>query len=81
MEAEELEVIHLELKYCERCGGLWMRPRGSQEVYCDACLAPISELPGVRRRRGRPRLPVNDRVELKSQQQCLLLVCGEGGNA
>jgi len=81
MEAEELEIIHLELKYCERCGGLWMRPLGSQEVYCNTCVAPISELPGVRRRKSRPRLPVNDRVEIKCQQEGLLLVCSEGGNA
>ena len=81
MKGEELEVVQLELKYCERCGGLWMRTLGSQEVYCGACVAPISELPGVRRRKSKPRLPVNDKVEIKCQQECVLLVCGQGGHA
>jgi hypothetical protein len=26
MEIDELNVV-LDLKYCERCGGLWLRPR------------------------------------------------------
>ena len=26
MEGQEIQV---ELKYCERCGGLWLRPRGA----------------------------------------------------
>ena len=29
--------IQLELKYCERCGGLWLRPRGSELVFCGSC--------------------------------------------
>jgi len=81
MEIEDLEIVQLELKYCERCGGLWMRVQGSQEVYCSGCAASILELPGVRQRRSKPRLPVNDKVEIKSQQRALALVCGEGGNA
>jgi Zn-finger nucleic acid-binding protein len=35
--ARESSVILLELKYCERCGGLWLRPRGSNLIYCAAC--------------------------------------------
>lgn len=40
----------LELKYCERCGGLWFRPQGGEEVYCGKCLAVINELPAVQKR-------------------------------
>lgn len=29
--------IQLELKYCERCGGLWLRPKGSGLVLCSGC--------------------------------------------
>jgi hypothetical protein len=29
--------ILIELKYCERCGGLWLRPQGSNTVYCASC--------------------------------------------
>ncbi len=36
----------LELKYCEFCGALWMRPRGSVEPYCPRCTRWIeTELP------------------------------------
>jgi uncharacterized Zn finger protein (UPF0148 family) len=80
METEGLEIIRLELKYCERCGGLWVRTRGTGEVYCPACAAEMLNLPAGRRRR-RPLLLVNDRVEIKSQGEQLSAVCGEGGNA
>ena len=26
-----------ELKYCEFCGALWLRPCGSADVYCASC--------------------------------------------
>jgi Zn-finger nucleic acid-binding protein len=29
--------ILIELKYCERCGGLWLRPQGADAVYCAGC--------------------------------------------
>ena len=51
----------VELKYCESCGGLRVRPMGSGLVYCSSCEAqhadervPLLALPGPRRR---PRLP------------------------
>jgi hypothetical protein len=50
--------LRLELKYCERCGGLWLRPTGGGQVYCAACGRAMAELPpastereGVRRGR------------------------------
>jgi Zn-finger nucleic acid-binding protein len=43
METERLEIVHLELKYCERCGGLWLRRRGEAHVYCNACSLQRSE--------------------------------------
>lgn len=33
----------LELKYCERCGGLWLRPVGSGEILCVKCAGQVSE--------------------------------------
>ena len=80
MEIEGLEIVRLELKYCERCGGLWMRTWGTEDVYCPSCAVEMSDLPAVRRRR-KPHLLVNDRVEIKSQSEDLSLFCGEGGNA
>ena len=29
--------VLLELKYCERCGGLWLRLKGSEMVFCVKC--------------------------------------------
>jgi hypothetical protein len=39
------EGIQLDLKYCERCGGLWLRPYGTDGVYCAACGAYFAERP------------------------------------
>jgi hypothetical protein len=42
----------LELKYCERCGGLWLRPQGGDAVYCAPCERDIAELPPIRSHGG-----------------------------
>lgn len=36
---------HFELKYCERCAGLWLRPESTMTPYCPACEAFMAELP------------------------------------
>ena len=38
-------VVGLELKYCEQCGGLWLRRRGSDECYCSACASCLEDIP------------------------------------
>ncbi|MGA8273772.1 MAG: hypothetical protein WB919_19575 [Candidatus Sulfotelmatobacter sp.] len=38
-------MVSLELKYCERCGGLWLRPVGGEQIYCVTCARQIAELP------------------------------------
>lgn len=47
----------LELKYCERCGGLWLRPVGGGQIYCTICSRAMAELPApsteVKRRTGK----------------------------
>ena len=81
MEMEGFEIVRLELKYCERCGGLWMRTWGTDDIYCPPCALEMSDMPPVRRR-ARPFLLVDDRVGIKSE--CELLAAelfGEGGNA
>lgn len=35
----------VELKYCERCGGLWLRPRGGAGVHCASCRVRFAALP------------------------------------
>lgn len=34
-----------ELKYCERCGALWVRPVDVEQVYCAACEREVDDLP------------------------------------
>ena len=35
----------VEMKYCERCGALWVRASGSRNVYCCRCERQMRELP------------------------------------
>lgn len=37
--------IHIELKYCERCGGLWLRVQGADGVYCAKCRGHLAAAP------------------------------------
>ncbi len=48
----------LYLKYCERCGGLWLRPEDAVTPYCSACRHLMAQLPArAPRATRRPRLP------------------------
>ena len=47
---ETASELQLELKYCERCGGLWLRPAGRMQVYCATCAGEMAKLPAVSRR-------------------------------
>jgi hypothetical protein len=42
------QYLRLELKYCEGCGGLWLRPTGSTVPYCRACDRRLAELAPAR---------------------------------
>lgn len=37
--------MRLELKYCERCGGLWLRPVAGGQIYCRNCAKEVAQLP------------------------------------
>ncbi len=51
--------IRMELKYCERCGGLWLRPCGAGAC-CPPCAEQLQHAETILRpgrpRRGRPPL-------------------------
>jgi len=36
-----------ELKYCERCGALWVRPVDAEQIYCAECGREVDDLPPV----------------------------------
>jgi len=66
----EAEGVAMELKYCERCGGLWLRPQGEVEVYCLSCRVRMAEMPRpARERSGKPRLPCPKPEDLQGQVQ------------
>jgi hypothetical protein len=44
--------LQVELKYCERCGGLWLRPAGGGQIYCAACGQEMAKLPAASSERG-----------------------------
>jgi Zn-finger nucleic acid-binding protein len=81
MEIEDHEIIQLELKYCERCGGLWLRLEGAPEVYCAPCALEMQQLPAPRRMTTRPRVPGDHKLAVKAQAAGWTMICGTGGNA
>ena len=75
MEGSEIQV---ELKYCERCGGLWLRPQGTNGVYCGSCRACLAATPNPgeapprkarSRRKARARTSDVQREDLQSSAQ------------
>ena len=51
----------VELKYCEHCGGLWVREAGAG-VYCTTCEPKVADLPVPKARTGRLILPKQEKT-------------------
>jgi hypothetical protein len=49
--------LQFELKYCERCGALWLRPAGGGQIYCVACGREMAQLPAPLREPEKARRP------------------------
>jgi hypothetical protein len=81
MEMMEIEIVEMELKYCERCGGLWLRRCGSVRVFCERCAPKMAglEVPGATQVIF-PK-PVDDGGDFDAIIEHLAALCGEGGNA
>jgi hypothetical protein len=64
--------VQLELKYCERCGGLWLRPVNAVEVFCARCAPEMAELPaamGLRpKKKKRNRTPAVSELHAAIQE-------------
>jgi hypothetical protein len=54
----EKESVRVELKYCERCGSLWLRECGAGVVYCGSCQREVAELPVPKKKPERIKIPV-----------------------
>jgi ribosomal protein L37AE/L43A len=67
-ESERNEV-GMELKYCEHCGGLWVRERGAGIVYCDKCQAKVAALPAPKKRKNRLILPVRPHTAVEKYER------------
>jgi hypothetical protein len=68
MNTLETGEVPVELKYCERCGGLWLRPQGKDVVYCRGCQEHIAAWPRAGERYAQhPR----QRQEQEPQEQDL----------
>jgi NADH pyrophosphatase NudC (nudix superfamily) len=76
MESLDDVLVPVELKYCERCGGLWFRSKEDAEIYCPACAEQMAELP------QRVLVVAVDSIdELEAYLAELSGMCGKGGNA
>lgn len=80
MERLKIEIIEVELKYCERCGGLWIRPCGSERVFCGNCGPKMAEIE-LPASKISVQLPVNDNKTFEATLEELAALCSEGGNA
>jgi ribosomal protein S27AE len=63
-------LMRMELKYCERCGGLLLRASGSAQIYCGRCGQQMAELP-LRPARKKMAAPVQ-RAAIEASAEVLL---------
>jgi Zn-finger nucleic acid-binding protein len=80
MESLDEMLVPVELKYCERCGGLWLREKGEEEIYCPSCIPKMAEFPPQRRKRVIV-VQVESVEEIEACLAELAGVCVPGGNA
>jgi hypothetical protein len=78
---EDMNVVSMELKYCERCGALWFRVRASGDIYCGACAAQLAARHRLTLSRGRPRIPLSDKIDLRGEFATFPMLYGDGGQA
>ena len=72
--------LQFELKYCERCGGLWVRPCGSEQVFCGTCAPKMAEIE-LPISQITVQLPIDDGKTFDASLEELAALCSEGGNA
>jgi hypothetical protein len=78
MELQDSNTIQMELKYCERCGALWLRLTGSNHIFCSPCsviLAGLARDPRFREQANPGSRGADCERKINSA------FWGEGGNA
>jgi Zn-finger nucleic acid-binding protein len=48
----KMDFCCVELKYCERCGALWLRNAGRDESYCAVCFMQMKDTPQPKKRKN-----------------------------
>ena len=79
----DVEIFEVELKYCERCGGLWFREKGTPGVYCGACdpkMAEVALEDGPRPTRVGV-LPAINEEKFPALLEAIVAFCGKGEEA
>ncbi len=83
MQTHDVEIFEVELKYCERCGGLWFREKGTEGVYCAKCkpqMAEVAYADGPRPTRVGVLSPMNEE-QLPTLLEAIMALCGQGEEA
>ena len=83
MQTHDVEIFEVELKYCERCGGLWFREKGRSGVYCAACdpkMAEVAMGEGPRPTRVGVLSAVSEE-NLPALLEAVMALCGKGEEA
>jgi Zn-finger nucleic acid-binding protein len=61
--------LSFELKYCERCGGLWLRPVDGEQIYCVACGRAMAELPPASTEAKNRKMPRDARGKFRGYEE------------
>ena len=85
-KSSENRATRMELKYCEHCGGLWLRECGAGTVYCGNCQLSVADLPIPKKKPQRVTLPVRRRTavddyEIEADREAPDLEASAGGAA
>ena len=78
MELQDVDAIQMKLKYCERCGALWLRLTGSDLIFCSPCSVVLAGL--ARNPRFREPRVSSSRVD-GMERKINTAFWSEGGNA
>lgn len=62
---QDSQIVRMELKYCECCGGLLLRPSGAEAIYCAGCAARVRELAPPRTRKHGERGPTLPQADVR----------------
>lgn len=60
---KNVKLERLELKYCEHCGGIWLRKNGERHLYCQRCrpiVVNIGPRPGGRLDKEREAVEIGE---------------------